>query len=176
FGRKTFDISQDKHRPKARGQALNRSCEDILQLRLLVELFGIRAPIRDFTGNRILFGFNVLIQRDRTLGPTTAQFHQRLVDRYTHEPSIKLRLALKLFQVAVGLQEGILHHVFRVLAVLRDVLSDSKNVAIVSLDQFLERRYIAPLSRLNQRQFVAYGLTYFWLDGAHSWSDAVFSA
>jgi hypothetical protein len=54
------------------------------------------------------------------------------------------------------------------------VLRDPKNVPIVSLDQLFKGRDVALFGRLDQRQFVANGLTYFGLDGAHSWSDAVF--
>jgi len=79
-----------------------------------------------------------------------------------------------LIQVAVGLQERVLNDIFSVFPVLRNVLRDTKNVAIVSSNQVFECRDVALLGRLYQCQFVANGLTYLGLDGAHSRSDAVF--
>src|SRR5262249_2127761 len=81
----------------------------------------------------------------------------------------------ELFQVAVRLQERILHHILRVLAVLRDVLRDAEDVPVVPPDQILERRIVAVLGRLDERQFFANSLAYVGLDGAPSVSDAVFS-
>jgi hypothetical protein len=55
---------------------------------------------------------------------------------------------------------------------LRDVLRDTKNVPVISPDELFERANVAAFGCLHQRQFVAYRLSYFWLDGTHSASDA----
>jgi hypothetical protein len=101
---------------------------------------------------------------------------RNFVDRDAHQPGIELRLSLELFQVGVGLEERILHHIFRVLAVLRDVLRNAKYVPVVTPDQFLERAYISALGGLNQRQLIADRFTYIWLDGCHLPSDATIFA
>jgi hypothetical protein len=81
-------------------------------------------------------------------------------------------LALELMQVAIGFQECVLHYILSILTILRDVLRDAKNIPIVALDQFFERSDVAAFGCLNQRQLITDGLTYVWLDGIHSVSDA----
>jgi hypothetical protein len=55
------------------------------------------------------------------------------------------------------------------------VLRDPKNVAIVTPNQFFERRVVAPLGRLDETQLFANWPYYFVLDGSHALGDAVFS-
>jgi len=43
-----------------------------------------------------------------------------------------------------------LHHVFRIFAVLRDVLRNSKDIAVVPPNQLLEGADVAGLGRMNQ--------------------------
>src|SRR6266446_3059139 len=172
LGRKTFHVSQNKDRAKARRQSLNRLGQDFLQFRLAILLFRIRTPIRDFAGNRIFLGLDVLVQRDHALRPTSPQLHQRFVDRNAHQPGIKLALALELIQIAVGLKEGILHHIFRVFAVLGDVLRNAKHIPVVAPDKFLKCRYISAFGGLNQSQLITDWFGYLLLDGCHSSSDA----
>ncbi len=119
---------------KLRGKSLNGLAQDFLQLRLVVLLLWIRTPIRDFTRDRIFFGLYIFIQRDHAFGPTTAQFHQRFVDRDPDQPGIELGLTLELIQIGVSLEERILHHIFRVFAVLRDVLRDAKYIPVIAPD------------------------------------------
>src|SRR5205085_2040947 len=90
----------------------------------------------------------------------------------THKPGIKLTLALELFQVPIRLQERILHHIFRIFAVLSYVLRNTENVPVVAFDQLFKGAVVAAFSRLNQCQFITDRLTYSWLDGGHSSSDA----
>jgi hypothetical protein len=62
-----------------------------------------------------------------------------------------------------------LNYVFRVLAILRNVLCDSKNVAIIPTHQFFKRFIVALLGRPYQCEFFTEGLlTYIGLDGTHS--------
>src|SRR5262249_5587083 len=82
----------------------------------------------------------------------------------------------ELMQVAVGLQERILHHVFRVFAVLRDVLRDPEYVTVVPSNELFEGCDVTGLGSLYQRHLVAYRLLHFWLDGTHSLSDATIFA
>ena len=65
-----------------------------------------------------------------------------------------------------------MHHIFRVFAVLCNVLRDTKNISVVASDEFFERPDIAALGRLNQRQLITDRLTYFWLDGSHDSADS----
>src|SRR5207245_8080140 len=62
LGCETFHVSQDKYRPKTRWQALNGASQDVPQLGLRVLLLRVRAPIRDFTRERIFFGLDFFVQ------------------------------------------------------------------------------------------------------------------
>src|SRR5436853_7777998 len=138
-----------------------------MQLGLRVELLGIGRPIRDLARNRIILGLDVLVERYHAFGATTAQLHERLVDRDSHQPSVELRLTLELSQVLIGLQERILHHVFRVFPVLPNVLRDAEYVPAVALNQFFKRRDLSALGCLYQRQFITDGLAQLWCDGTN---------
>jgi hypothetical protein len=78
-------------------------------------------------------------------------------------------------QVPVGFQERFLHYIFRVFPVLRDVLRNPEDVAIIAANQFFKRRVVAPFGCLYERQLFANWSDYFVLDGSHSLIDAVFS-
>jgi hypothetical protein len=52
------------------------------------------------------------------------------------------------------------------------VLRDAEHVAVVPLDELLKSADVTSLRSLYQRKLFAYWLTYFWLDGTHSQSDA----
>src|ERR1700736_2166654 len=49
-----------------------------------------------------------------------------------HQPGIKLGLFLELRQVPVRLEERFLNHIFGVLAILRNVLCNAENVAVIT--------------------------------------------
>ena len=57
--------------------------------------------------------------------------------------TVELRIALELVQLLVRLQEGVLHHVLGILAVLGDVLRNAKDLPVVLLHQGLKGVHIA---------------------------------
>jgi hypothetical protein len=75
-------------------------------------------------------------------------------------------------KITVSFQERVLHHIFRVFAILRNVLRDPKYVPIVPPNQFLKGTDVTALSGLYERQLVGNWLIYFGLDGTHYSSDA----
>ena len=81
---------------------MNRPRQDFAQLRLAVLLLGIRRPVRDFARKRVFLGLYIFVKRDHPLRATPAKLHQRFVDGNAYEPSIELRLTLKLLQVIEG--------------------------------------------------------------------------
>ena len=54
-----------------------------------------------------------------------------------------------------GFQEGFLNYVLGVFPVVREVLSDSKEFAVVSLYKFLEGSDISTLAGMDQGQVIA---------------------
>src|SRR5438309_249260 len=97
-------------------------------------LLRIRAPIRNLAWDRIVFRSYIFIQRNCSLWTAAPQLHQRFVDCNSHQPGVKFRLPLKLLQVLVCLNEGVLNHVFCIFAVLRYVLRDAENVPVIATD------------------------------------------
>jgi len=55
-----------------------------------------------------------------------------------------------LAQVLKGFQEGLLNYVLGVFPVVREMLRDSKEFAVVSLYQFLKRSNISILAGMDQ--------------------------
>src|SRR6185369_910411 len=88
------------------------------------------------------------------------------IDRNSYQPGIKLRLALELSQVLVRLQECVLNHVFGILAILRNVLRNAKDVAVVTLHQRFESSYVALTGGIYQYALVSW-LAYFGFDCFH---------
>ena len=54
-----------------------------------------------------------------------------------------------------GFQERLLHYVLGVFPVVRDVLSDSKELTVVSLHEFLKGSDISTLAGMDQCQVIA---------------------
>jgi hypothetical protein len=55
-----------------------------------------------------------------------------------------------LAQVLKGFQEGLLNYVLGVFPVVHKVLSDSKELAVVSLHKFLKGRDVSTLAGMDQ--------------------------
>jgi hypothetical protein len=104
--------------------------------------------------------------RNHLAGAPLAQPHQRFVHRNPHQPRIKLGVALELVELLVRLQEGVLHDVLSILAVLRDVLRNAKDLPVVLLYQRLEGVYIAAPGTLDERyvRMHLFGCAH-WFDG-----------
>jgi hypothetical protein len=66
-----------------------------------------------------------------------------------------LRILAEFAQVLVGLQESILNRVLGVFPIVRDVLSNTEQLAIVSCYELLECRYITILSGVDKLQIIA---------------------
>jgi hypothetical protein len=54
-------------------------------------------------------------------------------------------------KITVSFQERVLHHIFRVFAVLRDVLRNPKYVPVVPPNQFFESTDVTALGGLYER-------------------------
>ena len=63
-----------------------------------------------------------------------------------------------MFEVLVGLHEGLLQHVFGIFAVLGDVLGETEDLALVTAHQFPEGPGIAFASLCDECSFVDSGL------------------
>ena len=83
------------------------------------------------------------IDRDGFVGFAAAQLHERLIDGDTHDPGVELGIALELVEVLIGLHEGLLEHVFGILAILRDVLGQPEDLALIAPHQFAKCTGIA---------------------------------
>jgi hypothetical protein len=66
-----------------------------------------------------------------------------------------LGIASELAQVLEGLKKGLLNRVLGIFPVMRDVLGDSKEFAIVPLYEFLEGSNIPVLAGMDQLQVIA---------------------
>ena len=86
----------------------------------------------------------ILVDRNHLAGAPLAQPHQAFVDRDSHQPCVKLRVPLKLIELFIRLQKRVLHHVFGVFAVLRDVLRNPEDLPLVLADQRVVGRDIPP--------------------------------
>ncbi len=150
FGRKSFHVPQHKHDAKPLWQPLNGLAQNLGQFGLVVILLRIGRPIGQIAGNAALFGLDVLVDRNHLAGAPLAQPHQAFVDRNPHQPGVKLRIALKLLELFVRLQEGVLHDVLGILAILRDVLGDAKELALVLADQQIVGRDISAAHPFDQ--------------------------
>ncbi len=86
--------------------------------------------------------------------PPLPQPHQRFIHRDAHQPGIKSRAALEIPQMPERFQKSILHRVFRVGVILRDVLRHAENFALVAIHQFFERRLVPALGSGNELRLV----------------------
>ena len=77
---------------------------------------------------------DLLVQRDGTVRLALTELHQRLVDRDPYDPRVEPRIALELVQVLIGLQKGLLKHVFGVFPILGDVHRKPENLALVAFN------------------------------------------
>ena len=77
-----------------------------------------------------------------------------LIDSDADNPRVELRIALKLVKVFVRLEESLLQNVLGVFAILGDVLSQPKNVALIALGQLVEGLGVALASLRNQSGFI----------------------
>ncbi len=113
-----------------------------------------------------LFGGHVLVHRDEFAGAPLAQAHQTLVYRDPDQPCVELRVPLKLVELLVCLEKRVLHDVFGVFAVLRDVLRDPEDLPLVLADQGVVGSDIAAANSCDQRH-VGMLLVWCrnWLDG-----------
>ena len=100
-----------------------------------------------------------------------SQAHQALVDCDSNQPCVKLRVPLKLIELFVRLEERVLHHVFGIFAVLRDVLRNPEDLPLILADQRIVSRDITSAYPLDQG-YVGVLLVFSCnrLDGRHgSW-------
>src|SRR5205807_10667376 len=67
------------------------------------------------------------------------------------------RITVKLAQMLERLQEGILHHVLGVFAVLGDVLRQVEDLGLVAVHQLFKSRDVARLGGSHQDRFVVLG-------------------
>ena len=75
---------------------------------------------------------------------------------------------MKLLKLFVRLQERVLHNVFGILAILRDVLGDAKELALVLADQRIVGRDIAVAHPCDQGYvWMRLELSCYRLDGRH---------
>src|SRR6185437_16753326 len=82
--------------------------------------------------------------------------HQALIDGDANQPGRKLRVALKLLQLFIRLQEGVLRNVLGVFAVLGDVLRHPENLPLILTYQLLEGRRVPFFRAVNQRNVRVY--------------------
>ena len=76
--------------------------------------------------------------RETTFGAALAQLHQRFVHRDANQPGVKARVSLEAVEILEGFQERVLHRVFGVFAVLRDVHAEAENLSLVAVHQFFK--------------------------------------
>src|SRR6266849_1886505 len=153
FGRNLFDVAQQENNAESGLELADDFRENAMEFGLDVPLFRRGAPVFNLPRHHVVFGLHRFVERD-LIGPALAQFHQRFVHSDAHQPSVEARIALKVAEVLEGFQEGVLHHVFGVFSVLRDVLGQAENPALVTVDQLLKGGGVARLGRGYQRPFV----------------------
>ncbi len=124
--------------------------QNLGQLGLGVVLLRIGSPVGQVAGNAAFFRLDVLVDRDHFAGAPLAQPHQALVYCDSNQPCVKFRIPLKLIELLVRLQERVLHDVFSVFAVLRDVLRNPEDLPVVLADELVVRRDIAGADPFNK--------------------------
>jgi hypothetical protein len=105
-----------------------------LQLVLGVVLFGIGTPIFNFIADERTIDVRGIIHR-HFVATTPTHTHEGFIHSNADKPSVETGISPKRRQVEVGFYEGVLHHVFGVFAVSRDVLRKPEYPSLVFLDE-----------------------------------------
>jgi hypothetical protein len=79
-----------------------------------------------------------------------SQLHKGLVYSDAKQPGRELGILSELRQVLEGLKKGLLDHILGILCVMRYALSDSEELAIISLYELLESRHVAILGGMDK--------------------------
>jgi len=165
LGRKSFHVTQNKHNAKSLRQSLDGLAQNLRQFGLVVILLRIRSPVGEVAGNAALFGRHILVHGDQFARAPLAQPHQTLVYRDSYQPCVKFRVPLKLIELLIGFEKRILHYVFGVFAVLRNVLRNPEELPLVLADQRVIGREIPGANPLYEGDI---GVLFAnWLDGRH---------
>jgi hypothetical protein len=111
-------------------------------------------PNCDLPGHYVLTCIDRIIQRYSFVRAPLSQLHQRFVYRNADQPCVKLRIALKVIEVRIGLQERFLQNVLSVFFVLSNLLCHPEHTSIIVIDQICECRLIAGFGPHYQGRFV----------------------
>ena len=103
-----------------------------------------RAPRGVFVGEHAAVGLDVVahLAREHGAAPRGASHHQHDVHADAVEPRRELRLAAKLDEAPVHLEEDLLHDVFGVGRRAEHAVDEARHVALVPAEQLRERRAI----------------------------------
>ena len=96
---------------------------------------------------------------------------RRFVDCDSNQPCVELRVSLELVDLFVRLEERILHDIFSVFTVLRDMLRNPEDLPVVLADQRIVGRNIAAAHPVDQGYVgMRFEFSCNRLDGRHeSW-------
>ena len=167
FGGEVFDVAQGEDGAEAGRQTLNGLAENVAEFVLTIQLLRVGSPLGEVARDGAIFRLDVFVHGDGLAGLTLAQAHKTLVDCDADQPGGELGVALELVQLFVRLEERILRDVFRVLAVLGNVLRYPENLPFVLPNQLLKRRRVTLFCALYER-YVGVDLFRGWrLDGWH---------
>jgi len=61
---------------------------------------------------------------------------------------------VEILEVRVGFQEGILHSIFGVFMISRDVPCETENLAFITIDKFFKCRGVSSLCGCDEKVFV----------------------
>src|SRR5580692_2605683 len=168
LGREPLDVAQLENHAEARGQSLDGLFQDLLELGLGVVLLRVGSPVGQVAGDAAILGGHILVDRDHFASAPLAEAHQGFVDCDSDQPCVELRVPLKLVKLFVGLEERVLHHVFSVFAILRNVLRNAKNLAIVLADELVISRQIPAANPFDQGYVGMLLVLCYGLDGRHA--------
>ena len=111
----------------------------------------VGSPLGEIARDGAIFRLDIFVHGDGLAGLTLAQAHKTFVDCDADQPGGELGVALELVQLLVSLEEGILRDVFRVFAVLGNMLRYPKDLPFVLPDQLLKGSRIPLFGALDQR-------------------------
>jgi hypothetical protein len=152
--REFFDMAENEHYPQPwlqRAQALNHN---LLELRRPIEFLWIGGPVSQVPRENVAVTWKITVERLFPGGPLFAQLHQSFVQHDANHPGGELCAAMKLIQFLIGLEESFLNRVFGLLAVMRDTLCNSQQLAVVPSYNLVEGCNAASLRRVNESQVI----------------------
>ena len=139
-----FHISQDKYKPLALGQQIDALIQHLAKFPLAQDRLWLTPPVGNVLRDReTLVVIVPSFKRNGLTLAATAKEFQGLIDGDTSDPRAERRVAPEIPQMLDHRHHRVLHHILRVVVVVRHVPGQRVQPSLVPRHQLLERLVVA---------------------------------